>query len=176
MDVVVVVRHPAAFASSIVRLGWRHPFADFLAQPRLMDAHLRPFEPEIRRFAEREQPLLDQAILLWRVLHHVMRTYRDREPAWSFVRHEDLSRDPDGGFAALYGRLALAFDDRARHVVARHSDPSNPAEAAQAQDVALDSRANVSAWKRRLDAAEVERVRAGTADVWPAFYTEADWT
>ncbi len=36
MRVLVMIRHPAAFAASIRRRGWRHRFADFLEQPLLM--------------------------------------------------------------------------------------------------------------------------------------------
>ena len=30
MDVVVLIRHPAAFAASLKRLGWKHSFATFI--------------------------------------------------------------------------------------------------------------------------------------------------
>ena len=66
---MVLIRHPAAFTSSLLRHGWRHPFGDFLAQPALMRDRLADSEQEIRRFAQVEQPLLEQAILLWNILH-----------------------------------------------------------------------------------------------------------
>lgn len=61
MDVVVLIRHPAAFAGSLKRLHSTHPFADFLAQPLLMRDHLYPFESEIKQFAETEHDVIDQA-------------------------------------------------------------------------------------------------------------------
>ncbi|MGH2540831.1 MAG: sulfotransferase, partial [Actinomycetota bacterium] len=56
---IVLIRHPAAFASSIVQHGWRHPLGDFLAQPLLMRDRLESERDEIERFAADEQPLLD---------------------------------------------------------------------------------------------------------------------
>jgi hypothetical protein len=52
--VVVLIRHPAAFAASLKRLNWTHPFGDFLAQPLFMRDLLAPFEEDIRRFAAAE--------------------------------------------------------------------------------------------------------------------------
>ena len=48
MRVLVMIRHPASFATSIRRRGWRHRFADFLEQPLLMRDLLAPYADEIR--------------------------------------------------------------------------------------------------------------------------------
>src|SRR4029077_14652741 len=53
-QVVVIVRHPAAFASSIKLDGWAHPFSHFLNQPALMEDHLSSFDEEIKTFAQEE--------------------------------------------------------------------------------------------------------------------------
>ena len=55
MQPIVLVRHPAAFASSLIRYGWTHPFDDFLQQPLLMRDLLSPFEEEIASFAHSER-------------------------------------------------------------------------------------------------------------------------
>ena len=39
-------RHPAAFASSLKRLGWRHSFANFLDDGRVPEV-IQPYEDEI---------------------------------------------------------------------------------------------------------------------------------
>jgi hypothetical protein len=66
---------------------------------------------------------------------------------------------------------------RTLRTVAQHSSRDNPPEAAAgvAHQLRLDSRANVWSWKGRLSPREVDRVRRGTADVAPAFYTDEDW-
>jgi hypothetical protein len=179
MDVVVLVRHPAAFASSLKLLGWSHPFSHFLAQPRLMDTLLRPFAAEVEAFAAAERPVLDQAVLLWRLIYHTALEYRRRHPEWTFVRHEDLSRDPVGGFRDLFVRLGLAFTEEARRAVEAYSGSHNPAqpEVHVGSEVALrrDSAANLSGWKRRLTAAEVARVRDGVGPLADRFYAATEW-
>jgi len=175
MDVVVQIRHPAAFASSLKRYEWTHPFGDFLAQPLLLRDLLEPFEGEIREFAEHERPPFEQAILLWRLIHHAIIGYRDRHPSWIFLRHEDLAAQPLPGFEDLYGRLGLTFTAAARAAVARSTDPSNPVEARDNRALARDSRASVWTWKERLTAEEIERVRAETEPIWKEFYSDGDW-
>jgi hypothetical protein len=174
-QIVFLVRHPAAFASSLVRLDWRHDFRGFLEQPLLMRDHLAPFADDIRNLVEREHDVLDEAILLWRLVYSTGATFRERNPDWIFVRHEDLSLDPAAGFASLYSRLELELTEDARHQIDEHSDDANPDELDTWHGVRLASRASLESWRRRLTPEEIERVRAGTADVWPAYYGADDW-
>ncbi|HXY70955.1 MAG TPA: sulfotransferase family protein [Actinomycetota bacterium] len=175
MDVVVQIRHPAAFAGSLKRYEWSHPFGDFLAQPLLMRDLLEPFDAEIRDFAEHERRPFEQAILLWRLIHHAIIEYRDRHPTWIFRRHEDIAADPVAAFEDLYGRLGLTFTAAARAAVARSTDPSNPVESRDDRGLARHSRASVWTWKDRLTAEEIERVRVETEPIWKEFYSDGDW-
>ena len=52
-QVVVVVRHPAAFASSLKLDGWTHPFSHFLNQPALIEDYLSPSRRKSRHSRER---------------------------------------------------------------------------------------------------------------------------
>ena len=174
-QVVILIRHPAAVASSLKRLGWTHDFADFLDQPLLLRDHLGPFEDDIRDFAERERDIVDQAILLWRLIYSTVATFRARHPDWTFLRHEDISRQPVPAFELLFATLGIEFDDSIRRGIAAHSDPGNPVELRESHDVHLDSRAGVDSWRRRLQAEDIERIRIGVADVAPTFYSDADW-
>ena len=93
-EVVFLVRHPAAFASSLKRFGWSTASTTTLEQPLLMRDHLAPFEKEIRSSRPQPGDIVSQAILLWRMIYSTGPTFRERHPDWTFVRHEDLSRDP----------------------------------------------------------------------------------
>ena len=95
---VLLVRHPAAFAASVKRLDLRHPFGHFLAQPLLMRDWLEPYAEQLETFARREQDIVDQAILLWNVIHHALAEYRTRHPDWILLRLEDLSRGRSTSF------------------------------------------------------------------------------
>jgi len=174
MDVVVMIRHPAAFASSIKRLGWPGALRDMLGQPMLMRDVLAPFRAEIEAAVDGID-IIDQAILEWRIDHYVIGRYRSSRPDWLFVRHEDIARAPVPGFRELFSRLGLRFTDHARSEIAMTADPSNPAEPADPYDIRRNSLSSIATWRDRLTAAEIERVHEGTRDVWPEFYTEEDW-
>src|SRR4051794_41669947 len=103
-----MVRHPAAFASSIKLKRWHFDFNHFLRQEELMNGLLAPFADDVRQLAAKNDDLLEQAILQWRCFHHAIRQYQLSRPDWQFVRHEDLSLDPLGGVRRVYERLGVA--------------------------------------------------------------------
>jgi hypothetical protein len=176
-QVVVIVRHPAAFASSIKLDGWAHPFSHFLDQPALLQDHLSRFRQEIDAFAREEHDILDQAALLWRLIHSTIADYRVQHPDWLVVRHEDLSRDPIQGFGAVFEALDLSYTEDVKDAIRRSTSRSNPVdrEVNGRQFLTRDSRANVDNWRRRLTPTEIERVRARVADVSPLFYGDDEW-
>jgi hypothetical protein len=176
-DVVVLVRHPAAFAGSLKRLGWTFDFGDFTRQPALLDGWLRPFVGEIERAAEDPPDIIDQAVLLWRCLNHTVGVYAADHPDWTVVRYEDVAADPMVGARRLFAEVGLGWDDDVAERVARLSSADNPAEVApgRTRDVRRDSVAAMWTWTRRLDRDEIARVRRGTEDVAGRFYSAEDW-
>ena len=143
MDVVVTIRHPAAFAASVLRLGWSRT--------------------------------LDEAARQWADLYSAVVGYRDRQPGWEFVRHEDASRAPLATFARLYERLGLELTPGAREEIERHSASGNPAQPRSSHAIRADSAAVAENWRAFLDAEDTAQVRELTGAVWPAFYSDEDW-
>jgi hypothetical protein len=175
MDVLVLIRHPAAFANSVKMRRLRHPFGDFLAQPLLMRDLLSPFEEEIRGFTSHERPLLDQAILLWKLIHHAIAEFRHRRPEWLFLRLEDLASDPMSRFEDIYIRLGQELDVRARAIILEHSRSTNAAESPDPADHRRDSRASIETWKSRLTGEEIEKIRREVEPLSKEFYSDVDW-
>jgi hypothetical protein len=178
MEVVVMIRHPAAFASSIKSKNWKHPFDHFLKQPLLMERYLSPFASRIKKFAQEEQDIIDQAALLWIMIHSTILRYKEQYPEWIFVRHEDLSRDPMTGFEKLYDRLDLAYDEDASIVIKEHSSPSKEIGISHRKtykNLERDSAANIWSWKTRLAPTEVQRIKAQVQEVSREFYSDDDW-
>ena len=171
-QVVVIVRHPLAFASSLKRLDWGFEFGDLLAQSLLMDRLLAPFRDEIERMHRQPGDMISQASLLWRIMYGTVARYRETQPHVTVVRHEDLSLHPVQGFRELYAALGLTFSTRAERAVVRSSRENNPTESA-ARDphaVRLNSRANLQNWKHRLSGDEIHRVLDATRDIASLFY------
>ena len=170
---VVTVRHPAAFASSLKRLGWNFDFNDLLGQPLLMRDHLEPYRDQMQ--AIRADDGIGQASLLWTMIYRAVHASRSLIPDLIVIRHEDLSRDPIPGYRELYESLELDFTPRVEERIFNSSSSDNPAELSRKKvhSVKLDSRANVDNWKKRLTDEEASRVRELTQDVLALYYPES---
>lgn len=176
MNVVVLIRHPAAFTSSIRRLNWTHNFSHFLNQPLLMRDYLAPFEAEICAFAQKEHDILEQATLLWRIIHHLILQYQEKNRDWIFFRHEDISTDPLHYFAYLYKCMNLTFTSSVKKVIEDYSSEDNPTEAAKGHAlVKRNSKSNIKSWRNKFTEAELTRLRKEVEDISHHFYSDADW-
>ena len=180
MQVVVMIRHPAGFASSIKRLNWKRNFRHWAEQDLLLRDLLTPFADEIKEFAERneEVDILDRAILMWNCYYHVVDNFRRVHPEWVFVKYEDLAADAVGGFERLYGELDLTWSDEVARKVGDFSSEANVKEVPTSQSphvIKRDSKSARFSWAKRLSEDEIERIRRGTAEVAGRFYDEADW-
>jgi hypothetical protein len=176
-QVVITVRHPAAFASSLKRLGWDFDFSHLLDQPLLMRDLLEPHRSQMEAMRLAPKDIIGQASLLWQITYEIAAGYCERYPDFLVVRHEDLSLDPPGGFQKLYQALGLEFSLQAQKAVSDSSSAENPGEVSKkaVHAVRLDSRANLHNWKRRLQAQEIERVRSLTQATVQHFYPDLAW-
>ena len=178
MDVIVLIRHPAAFAASLSRLGWRFDFTNFLSQPSLMSTDLAPFADEIAAAARRPPDPITQAALLWKSIYATVDRYRRERPRWIFLRHEDLSADPLNGFHAICRRTGIASSGAIADMVRRSTSPENPVDAPRGVTHAVmrDSGRIARSWRRRMDSRETAVLRASVEDVASRFYTDEEWS
>ncbi|MBN2549640.1 MAG: sulfotransferase [Anaerolineales bacterium] len=183
-QVVVTIRHPAAFASSLKRLNWPFDFSDLLAQDQLMQDYLAPFRSQMEALITVTPDIVGQASLLWRMVYQVVHGFQQQNlpdvngrPALSVVRHEDLSVAPVPGYRALYSQLGLDFNPRAEKTILSSSSSENPKELSKdrVHAVRLDSQANLNNWKRRLTADEIVHIRETTAEVAQYYYPDQAW-
>ena len=110
------------------------------------------------------------------MIYHTVGTFRDRHPDWTFVRHEDLSREPVPGFESLFATLGVEIDDGIRR-----DDRRRTAARATRRSCASGTTCGSTAPRASSrggggsSPTEIERIRTGVADVAPAFYSEEDW-
>ena len=174
-QVVVTVRHPAAFSSSLRRLKWDFDFQDLLNQPLLMRDWLEPFRAEMLNIDRGD--ILAQGALLWRLVYQAVETYAAQIPGVRVVRHEDLAENPLAGFQDLYETLGLRFNPAARQAIRRSSAASNPQESplSNVHTFRLDSRANIYQWRHRLTGEEIQRIWRLTGDLAGRLYPQETW-
>lgn len=177
MNVLVMIRHPAAFCSSLMIVDRGFNFENFLRQPSLMEKYLGPYREEIQFHAKKRHDTLDQAILLWNCIYHTASVYVDEHPDWLFVRHEDLSLNPVDRFREVFEALGLEFSERSIQKILNSSGARNRniIEHRRADNIKRHSAENITIWKKRLNASQIARVRSGTWDVARRFYGDKDW-
>ena len=174
LEVIVLVRHPAAFAASLKRLGWWHPFEHFLIQTMLMQRHLKPYRAEI---ASKPQDIVEQAAIIWKCLHSVLLAYLDSHPNWLVRKHEVLSSNPVAELRDLYETLGLEWSATVEEKVVRYTRSGNPVDAPKGtvHHIRRDSVANMTRWKETLTEEEIARVYEITQPISSSYYQNKDW-
>ena len=173
--VVITVRHPAGFASSLQRLGWSFDFNDLLDQPLLMRDHLGGYREQMQ--AVRADDVIGQGALLWKMIYSVVRIFQQANTEWFVLKHEDFSLDPVNKYRDLYSKLSLEFTKRVEKEILDSSSSENPSESPlkDTYSVKLDSAANVKNWKKRLDAETIQRIRDITGETADFYYPGDNW-
>ena len=176
MDVIVLIRHPASFVSSMKKYGMDHPFEHFAKQKNLLKDKLAPFKQQIRDFADHQRDLVEQGILLWKIIYSVIEDYRDEFDAWSFIKQEDLASNPLDEFEKLYKKLGLDYTKKIKSQIVDITKATNPVEIEEDKDrTRRNSKAQIKIFRERLTQKEIKRVKNGTSGVWEEFYGPKDW-
>ncbi|MFQ6678155.1 MAG: sulfotransferase [Fidelibacterota bacterium] len=172
---ILLIRHPAAFVSSLKRLDWRFNFMNFSQQPDLMSRFFEPYRSQI------ENPPKDpiaEAALVWTCLTAIIVKYQQLYPNWIYIRHEDLSNEPIHQFQLLFKKLKFTYSDKIENYINKTTNIKNPSEVthdSKVHQLNRDSRANIFNWKKRLTAQEIEVIRSITKDVSEFFYSDDEW-
>lgn len=176
-QIVITIRHPAGFVSSLKRLAWPFDLKDLLDQPLLMRDHLEPFRSELEEVSKNPDDVIGHNSLLWSLVYQVVKKFQNTHPRFRVIRHEDLSHQPDAGYQALYEELGLTYTPAVREVIIASSSAENPKELAKGSvhSVKLDSQANLNNWKHRLSREEILRIRQLTEEVASVYYPDQDW-
>jgi len=176
-NVVVMIRHPAAFAGSLKRVNWKHPFDHFLRQKELIQDHLPKFEKEIERYVKEKKNIIEQAILLWNIIYSTVYKYTMKNYDWMFIRHEDISREPEKYFKKIFNYIDVRYTNKIDKQIKKYSGLicTNRYETLNINDIKINSKSNIYNWKDRLTEEEIKQVKYGTFDTWKYFYKNEEW-
>lgn len=172
MDIVITIRHPAAFALSMKEKNWIVTPTVFQKQNSEL-SHIYTSHQDVissyLKMKDKKSDLIGSAILGWNLLHIAIDYFRDKYSNWIFVRHEDLSKNPLGSFKKIYRTLDLQYKDVVVHKIKKstsgHLTSGNR----------RNTQSNLVKWKEQLTSKEIERIKSGTSSIWPLFYELHDW-
>lgn len=124
-QVVVLVRHPAAFVASLKVAKWGFGFKDLLNQKDLIDHHLKDYESQIREYCRVKHDIIDQGILLWNIIYSFLDACKRRYgKKWYYARHEELSLAPVEEFKKMFQFLGLDFTAHVKNFIIQSSTAS----------------------------------------------------
>jgi len=171
-DVVILIRHPAAFAESVKTQNWRHDFSQFVDQERLMKDYLQSSESDIQDFINkpvRQADVLEHATLFWNIIHHQILFYQKKYPNWKFIRHEDLSRKPFETYKILFDSLHLNFSKKVQKYLRETT------QADKNSRLKRKSTDNSLKWKYKLSTTEQQKIYDKTQHIARHFYSKNEW-
>jgi len=173
-DVVVLIRHPAAFVASMTRMNWVFNFDDHLSNEALCRNH--PLPPGFTPPASDAGPF-EIAASAWYFLNAILTCFLDRNDKMIVLRHEDLSVDPEARMSDLYDRLGLSFSERCRRKIIQTTGGDNPIapQEGRIHDLTRNSRANIKRWKDILSKDDIRCIRAITEPLACRYYSDIDW-
>ncbi len=176
--VVITIRHPAGFVSSLKRLGWSFGLDDFLAQPELMAAHPIP-EKDLRDFEryKRDGDEVAKMALGWKHIHRIVRDLLKTHPNLVYVRHRDLALHPAEMFHKILDRLKLPWVAEVEKAIGETTAKGHPSELEPGKHhgIHLHSQKNARVWKSRLHTREIDTIRGVVDPVASEFFTDSEW-
>lgn len=177
VQVVILVRHPVAFAASLKRRNWRFDFRHFLQQTHLMEDILYPYEREINELvANPSVDIVRQAAALWRILYSTVLTFREKHPTWIVVRHEDLVRSPYERFEALCDALLISdVNNVLKRIESYNVFDRKSATSTRVHRLKRTGDSVLSEWKNYMTPDEVAIVRASVDSIASEYYCDVDW-
>ena len=179
MDVVIVVRHPAAFVSSLRKMKWKSDLDFIFEQPDLIHDH----NLKIQEIKGAGNGALREGALVWKYLYQVLHRYIERNPAIIPVRYEDLCLDPLSYYQSLYRKLEIPWDSSVelkRAVSPSRNDQRRVSDRLSLRrgafkSVKTDSQSVASRGKKVLTDEEIQTIRQITEPVASRFYADGDW-
>ncbi|MCD4708711.1 MAG: sulfotransferase domain-containing protein [Candidatus Sabulitectum sp.] len=158
MDVLILLRHPAGFVDSTMRLGWDFDFSNLTAQTPLMEDYLREI---LASFDTTSMQPWQRGALLWQCIYSVLDVFANRNPGIKIIRLEDLSLNPEEKFLEIHEFTALPFTKKSLRTIRKSTASSNPVKApgGQVHFLRRNSSKSVDVWRKSLDETTIAGIR-----------------
>ena len=162
-QVLVVMRHPCGFASSVDALGWQLRTNSLLRQQALMRDHLEPYTDVLRQ-VRHDEWLTRGAI--WASIYKVFTRQLETHDDWHLCKYEDLCNDPVNRFSTLAQEFGLRMGQQVhRKLKVLSSTPgTNPGSNRR------DSGSMPGIWRQRMSPGQIDAVMGVVGDFGLDYY------
>jgi hypothetical protein len=178
-DIIIMIRHPASFVSSLKLLNYSFDFSHILDQKHLVDNKLQNYISELIEFTTKEKSIVEQGELLWRMIYDVVGRYRDiYNSKWLFLCFEDIVRYPDENYERMLNYAGVRLDKTdIQKIKSRICKTANDKEVEilnkNVNDYSITD--HLKRFRTLLTANEIDYIKMKSEVVWKQFYTEEDW-
>lgn len=170
MQVVVIVRHPAAIYYSLKRLGWRFDFKNLLEQKEFMEKYGSDL---LNKLSATNLSLIKEVGYLWVLLHRAIQDFKRRNSGWYLVRHEDICERSLEVFKGMYDYLGIPYKDGIKNKINNLTSAKKvEAQNNSVHDFKRNSKRLARYWENKLSLREIKELRKICEDEMLGLYDE----
>ncbi len=160
-QVVFITRNPLALVASCKHVDWGVPFDRLAHQEALLDDYLPQFKKQAQEYAKGKHSKLEETVLLYNMVYQKAYELKQRYPNWIFVKHEDISINPEQEFRKLFEKLGLEHSLQVEAKVAELTNSKNTADSSKQHIHSLHRKSEevTDLWKKRLTKEEIAYVK-----------------
>jgi len=163
-QILIVMRHPCGFASSLDALDWNLGVNSLLRQDALMQDHLERYRDVLNR-ARSDKWLTRGAI--WGAIHSVFARQLEHHPDWRLLKYEDLCANPMGQYKALAQEFGLVLNQQTRQKIVTLSAK----DSTDSGSIQRNSGSMPAIWRQRMSPGEIDAVMGIVAEFELGYYT-----
>jgi hypothetical protein len=180
-DIIIMIRHPASFVSSLKLLNYKFDFSHILDQKNLVENKLKHYLPELIEFTTKQKSIVEQGEFLWRMIYDVVSRFRDTyNSKWLFVRFEDVVSYPDESFERILNYAGITLDKseikNIKFQILRSTEGNDKeVNILNKNGNGYSINDHLKRFRALLTTSEIKYIKLKSEYVWKQFYTDDDW-
>jgi hypothetical protein len=158
--VVFILRNPLALVASCKQVDWGVPFDRLAHQDELLNAYVPSYKKQAKEYAKGKHTKLEETTLLYNMVYEKAYELSQKYPDWIFIKHEDISTNPQEEFRTLFDKLGLDYSQKVEAKVNELTNAKNKAESGKERIHSLHRKSKdvTELWKKRLTKEEIAYV------------------
>ena len=118
------------------------------------------YKKQAKEYAKGKHTKLEETVLLYNMVYEKAHELSQKYPDWIFIKHEDISTNPQEEFRTLLDKLDLDYSDRVAAKVDELTSPKNKADSDKGRIHSLHRKSKdvTELWKKRLTKEEISYV------------------
>ena len=180
-DVIIMIRHPASFVSSLKLLKYEFPFSHLSNQKNLVEFKLKKYKSQLDEYTIDKKSIVEQGVFLWMMIYDVVNQFRNKyKTDWMFVRFEDIIRYPETNIHEISQYVGLPTNSFITELEKAKSSSISDKEIKLLDEQnkisnSYSTKDHLCSYKKILTEQEIAYVKEKAKNIWCEFYSDEDW-